>query len=100
MKLFRRNKPVHFIRVEFDGYADFTFICKAKPDAPCRMVCPRECESCDHPRTRQVPYCNPGEFINNADDGVISQAGLQPPLILPVDTRWNGDTYVWGVRQS
>ena len=93
----------HFVRVEFNAYwaaADLTFICKAAPGAPCRMVCAQECEECDHPRTQQVDYCNEGEFITNGGDGVISQAERQEPLILPVDTSWNGDTYVWKVAAS
>lgn len=89
----------HEVRVEFDGRSeavDLTFICNAAPDADCHMVCPRECESCNHPRTEQVPYCNPSEFINNGDS-VIQTAERQPYLTLPVSLSWNGDTYVWTV---
>lgn len=92
----------HYVRVEFDGYldrVDVSFVCTAASDAPCHMVCPSECEQCDHPRTQQVDYCNEGEFISSGGDGAISQAERQEPLTLPVTTSWNGDTYVWTVDQ-
>lgn len=91
----------HFVTVEFDGpggTALVGFICKAAPDAPCHMVCARECESCDHDRTQQVSYCNPGEFIGNGGEGPISQAGKQQEMTFPVDLAWNGDTYTWTIR--
>lgn len=94
---------VHFVSVEFDGpggAATVAFTCKAAPDAPCHMVCASECESCDHERTQQVPYCNPGEFIGNGGEGPISQAEKQPVLTFPADVTWNGDTYVWKVRDA
>jgi hypothetical protein len=96
-------QTVHFIELEFDGYLDWVrvgFICKAAPDAPCRMVCAQECEECDHPRTQQVDYCNEREFIENGGEGAISQADKQDVLTLPVDTSWNGDTYVWKVQPA
>lgn len=89
----------HWIRVEFDAQAEtveLAFICMASPDADCHMICPQGCEECDHPRTEQVPYCNPSEFINN-HDAVIQTAERQPRITLPVNLSWNGDTYVWTV---
>lgn len=91
----------HAVRLEFDAeneVVDVTFICNAGPDADCHMVCPGECESCSHPRTEQVPYCNPSEFINSHDQVIQAAATGQPRVVLPVDLSWNGDTYVWTVR--
>jgi len=87
----------HHIRIEFDPQYEVTtlvFGCTAAPDAPCHMVCPKSCESCDHERTEQVAYCNPSEFINNHDE-TIQTAEKQPYIYLPVELSWNGDTYVW-----
>jgi hypothetical protein len=91
----------HFVRAKFQAYyaeTELTFICKAAADAPCHMVCPNECEQCDHARTQQVDYCNPALFITEGGEGVISQAEKQGELLLPVDISWNGDTYVWTAR--
>jgi hypothetical protein len=71
--------------------------CTEPSGAPCRMVCPEECESwpCAHELVDNVD-CNPIVFITEGAGVVESYEGERTPLRDGlVEFKWNGDWYTW-----
>jgi len=87
----------HYLELEGDYGIRATLVCKSRPGAACRMVHDCACEEycgCEPPsRMVDAGEGNVANWINADDASDQGKAGTR--ILVPVDTAWDDDHFVW-----